>query len=65
MNQSGQISRRKMLAAFPMVAAQPVQHQLHHIALAMVWRRHVCKDKQLHVRFGAWSGSEDGSDAAV
>jgi hypothetical protein len=34
---------------FAPVAAEIIQHQLYGVTLAVVWRRHVGKDKQFHL----------------
>ena len=36
---------------FTHVTAKSLQHELNHVALAMVWRWRVGKDEQFHLRF--------------
>jgi hypothetical protein len=28
--------------------SKSVHHEFHHLALSMVWRRHMCKDEKFH-----------------
>jgi hypothetical protein len=44
-----------------------IHHQLHHLALAMVGRRHMRKDEKLHGTPGAtasWTGTEEAKSIA-
>ena len=40
--------RRRERIGFPAVTAETGQHELHHVALAMIRRRRVGEDEQLH-----------------
>jgi hypothetical protein len=50
MNVPGGIPRNKTSQSHPVITAKPGQHQLHHITLAVVRRRRVGKNEQLHFR---------------
>jgi hypothetical protein len=30
------------------LGSKPIDHQFHHLALPMVWWRHMCEDEKLH-----------------